>query len=188
MRKPVIHLPSPATVLACAALVVALAGTGYAAGVQLPRASVGVNQLKKGAVTSVKVRDRSLRLVDVAVADRAKLRGAQGPEGPRGDKGEKGDKGDKGDTGVQGPAGVSGLEIVSNASGSSTFDKSAVAVCPSGKRVLGGGASTSGASGDVAVVASRPDLPTSWVAQAREVDDTNASWTVTAWAICGNAS
>ena len=44
------YLPSPAMVVACLALLVALGGTSYAA-IKLPRNSVGNIQLKRGAVT-----------------------------------------------------------------------------------------------------------------------------------------
>ena len=57
--------PSPALTVACVALAVALSGAGYAA-VALPRASVGTPQLKRGAVTSPKVRNHSLKTVDFA--------------------------------------------------------------------------------------------------------------------------
>jgi hypothetical protein len=48
------HRPSPAMVVACAALTVALGGTGYAA-LKLPRNSVGTKQLKNSAVTNKKL-------------------------------------------------------------------------------------------------------------------------------------
>ena len=48
------YLPSPAMVVACAALAVALGGTGYAA-LKLPRNSVGTKQLKNSAVTNRKL-------------------------------------------------------------------------------------------------------------------------------------
>ncbi|HZG35112.1 MAG TPA: hypothetical protein VEY87_04630, partial [Gaiellaceae bacterium] len=64
-----IRRPSPALVVACVALLVALSGTGYAA-VALPRNSVGTPQLKDGAVTSLKVRNGSLVLADVAAGER----------------------------------------------------------------------------------------------------------------------
>jgi len=53
------YLPSPALVVACLALLVALGGTGYAA-IKLPANSVGTKQLKRGAVTGVKVKSNTL--------------------------------------------------------------------------------------------------------------------------------
>ena len=50
------HRPSPAMVVAIVALIVALGGTGYAA-IKLPANSVGTAQLKKDAVTSLKVKN-----------------------------------------------------------------------------------------------------------------------------------
>ena len=47
--------PSPAMVVACLALGLALGGTSYAA-VKLPKNSVGAKQLKKNAVTSPKIK------------------------------------------------------------------------------------------------------------------------------------
>jgi len=46
-------------VVACLALIVALGGTSYAA-IRLPANSVGTRQLKKGAVTGVKVKSNTL--------------------------------------------------------------------------------------------------------------------------------
>jgi hypothetical protein len=51
--------PSPALVVACLALAVALGGTGYAA-VALPANSVGTKQLKQGAIVAAKVKPHSL--------------------------------------------------------------------------------------------------------------------------------
>jgi hypothetical protein len=55
---------SPATVISCVALAVALAGTSYAA-VVLPANSVGTAQLKANAVTAAKVKDGSLLARDL---------------------------------------------------------------------------------------------------------------------------
>jgi hypothetical protein len=87
--------PSPAMVVSCIALLVALGGVGYAA-TALPRNSVGTPQLKRNAVTSIKVKDRSLLARD--------FRRGQLPRGLRGLQGAKGDKGDKGDQGEIGPS------------------------------------------------------------------------------------
>ena len=51
--------PSPALVVACLALAVALGGTGYAAAA-LPANSVGTKQLKQGAIIAAKVKPHSL--------------------------------------------------------------------------------------------------------------------------------
>jgi hypothetical protein len=58
-----IHLPSPAMVVACLALVVALGGTGYAA-VKIPPDSVGRSAIREGAVGTAQVRDGSLQAKD----------------------------------------------------------------------------------------------------------------------------
>ena len=67
--------PSPAMVVACAALLFALTGAGYAAGVLGPN-TVGTKQLKKNAVISTKVKNRSLLAVDFKAGQLP--RGAQG--------------------------------------------------------------------------------------------------------------
>jgi len=59
MRKIVRRLPSPAMVVACIALAVALGGTSYAA-IKLPRNSVGTAQLRKNAVVASKLSTRSV--------------------------------------------------------------------------------------------------------------------------------
>jgi len=59
MRRVSALQPSPATVIALIALVVALGGTGYAA-LKLPAASVGTKQLKKKAVTTSKLADKAV--------------------------------------------------------------------------------------------------------------------------------
>ena len=56
--------PSPAMIVACVALFVALGGTSYAA-IKLPANSVGTKQIKNSAVTSVKVKNGSLTGADI---------------------------------------------------------------------------------------------------------------------------
>jgi hypothetical protein len=81
------HRPSPATTISIVALFVALGGTGYAA-LSLPHNSVGTAQLRHNAVTSSKVRNRSLKAVDFATGQLPA--GTTGLQGPKGDKGEPG--------------------------------------------------------------------------------------------------
>jgi len=59
------HRPSPALVVACIALAVALTGTSYAA-LRLPANSVGPKQLRKNAVTGPKIRNNAVTGAKVA--------------------------------------------------------------------------------------------------------------------------
>jgi hypothetical protein len=56
--------PSPALVIACLALVVALSGTSYADVLKVPFNSVGPRQLRANAVVSSKVKNGSLLAID----------------------------------------------------------------------------------------------------------------------------
>ena len=88
MRK---HL-NPALVISLIALFVALGGSSYAA-IKLPKNSVGNKQIKKNAVTSAKVKDRSLLATD--------FKAGQLPQGAKGDTGAAGATGA---TGARGPS------------------------------------------------------------------------------------
>ena len=72
MRHLIRLRPSPAMVVACLALGLALGGTSYAA-VKLPRNSVGTKQLKKNAVTSPKIKNNGVTGADVNEASLAKV-------------------------------------------------------------------------------------------------------------------
>jgi hypothetical protein len=88
--------PSPALVVACLALLVALGGTSIAAVSQLAKNSVGTPQLKNNAVVSSKVRNGSLLAAD--------FKQGQLPSGPQGPQGPQGEKGDRGEPGAPGSA------------------------------------------------------------------------------------
>jgi hypothetical protein len=94
------HLPSPALIVACVALVVALGGVSYAASV-LPKNSVGTAQLKKKAVTSAKLKKDSVTGAKVKNGSlvAADFKAGQLPSGA---------PGPKGDTGASGAPGASG--------------------------------------------------------------------------------
>jgi hypothetical protein len=107
--------PSPAMVVACLALLVALSGTGIAAATQVARNSVGAPQLKDSAVTNAKIRNNAVNSSKVAA--RSLLRSDFAPgQLPAGPIGPQGPAGPQGATGPAGPAGVIGAVTVRQAS------------------------------------------------------------------------
>jgi hypothetical protein len=109
--------PSPALVVACVALTVALGGVGYAA-VSMPANSVGMLQLKANSVNSSKVLNGSLLRADFAPGQVP--RGPQGLRGVQGATGPAGPIGPAGATGAAGPAGPTNTGVtlvVKNANG-----------------------------------------------------------------------
>src|SRR5256885_14837322 len=93
--------PTPGTIIASLALLVALGGTSVAAvKLTLPKNSVGNAQLKANAVTSSKVANGSLL--------RADFKAGQVPAGPRGASGPPGSPGPQGPQGLQGQRGPTG--------------------------------------------------------------------------------
>lgn len=75
-----------ANVVATLALFIALGGTSYAA-IKLPRNSVGSTQIRPSAVTTSKIRNRTIKLEDLSLAARSSLRGKVGPQGAAGPAG-----------------------------------------------------------------------------------------------------
>jgi hypothetical protein len=102
-------LPSPAMIVACVALVVALGGVSYAASV-LPKNSVGFAQLQKHAVTHAKLSKNAVTGAEVkdGTLTGADFKANRLPGGLQGPKGDTGPQGTKGDAGPQGPAGPQG--------------------------------------------------------------------------------
>jgi hypothetical protein len=118
MRK-LLRRPSPAMVIACLALLVALSGTGMAAATQLGRNTVGTPQLRDGAVTNAKLRNNAVNSAKVAARSllRSDFAPGQLPAGPVGPQGPAGPAGATGAAGPAGPAGVIGAITVRTASG-----------------------------------------------------------------------
>jgi hypothetical protein len=194
-----LRLPSPATVIAVTALLVALGGSAYAAGV-LPAGSVGTAQLKRDAVISSKVRNHSLLAVDFRQgqlpAGPQGPEGPQGPAGPTGPTGAAGATGPTGSSGSQGPAGFSSLSYVTasfgpNPAHSQYFGE---AVCTGGQHVVSGGVAADGDVGQQEINSSYPSDGTNTATQG------NTAWTAwvdnlsavqlgfTVYAICAPAS
>jgi hypothetical protein len=99
-----------ANAIAALALVVALGGTAYAAGLitgdDIAKNAIAKKHIKKNAVVSKKVKDGSLLKQDFKAGQLPA--GATGPVGPVGPVGPAGAKGDKGDTGATGATGATG--------------------------------------------------------------------------------
>jgi len=129
--------PSPALILSTAALFVSFGGGAYASGALAPH-SVGARELKSNAVTSIAVKDHSLRAADFAAGELP-----AGPKGDKGDKGETGPRGPQGDAGDQGPKGdpgVTGTHVVSTVSTIvNGAGKHNSVNCDAGETAIGGG-------------------------------------------------
>ena len=84
--------PSPALVIACLALGVALGGTSYATVLNVPRNSVGTPQLQRNAVKAAKIAPNAVRTGHVLDGTllTADFKAGQIPQGPKGDKGDAG--------------------------------------------------------------------------------------------------
>ena len=196
-----IRRPSPAMVVACLALLVALGGTGYAIS-NPPPDSVGRLQLRdnavtnakiaNGAVTSEKVRNRSLLAIDFLPG--------QLPRGKPGPAGAVGPPGPAGPAGAAGPAGTAGvISSVTVRTGSVTiadptkedgkFQTRSVSVsCDSGEKAI---SATSGWSDDndnlaLATVGIKPLIVNSVVTGyvARGGNDSGQSSTFTLYVSC----
>ena len=88
--------PTPAGIIACVALAVALGGTAVAATALVPRNSVGTSQVING----------SLQKADLSGKAVSALRGARGPRGLQGIQGIQGAAGAQGVPGAQGAPGT----------------------------------------------------------------------------------
>lgn len=127
MRKK-LRRPSYAELVATLALFIALGGASYAA-IRIPKNSVGTKQIRKNAVNSFKVKNRSLLAKDFKAGQLPRgATGAQGipgligptgafgatgargltVTGPTGATGEPGADGSPGAEGLQGPTGAEG--------------------------------------------------------------------------------
>jgi hypothetical protein len=104
--------------------------------------------------------------------------GAVGPTGPAGP------------AGPAGPVGVSAEQFVTSDSGTnSNTVKSTTATCPSGKKVLGGGAAVNTTTNTLAITRSSPTGDgTGWTAEAQETAAFAGNWRVTAYAVCANVA
>lgn len=158
--------------IALLALFVALGGSSYAV-TALPRNSVGPPQIKKGAVTSAKVKDGTLQRADFASGVLGVS--VQGTPGVPGPQGAAGAPGQKGDTGATGAPGATNVVVRTQSFGSTPANVFTVfrVMCQNDERAVGGGAGFAGNGGNEELQQSYPvetDL------SATEEGDTPAGW------------
>jgi hypothetical protein len=172
--------PSPAIMIACLALAVALGGTSYAAADKLlPKNSVGTKQVVNG----------SLQTVDLSKRAKAALKGARGLRGLQGAQGQRGPTGARGAQGIQGIPGLSSFELVEKDSANdSATPKILNLVCPGTKRAISVGADIGMGLGSVGFVAVTEAFITgnnAAVVRADEVGGGTASnWSLNANVAC----
>jgi hypothetical protein len=178
-------------VVACIALGVTLGGTSYATVLNVPNNSVTTAKISNGAVTTAKLRNAAVTQAKLAAnavtSNRVKNgsllkadfqpgqlpAGLPGPQGPAG------------------PAGISGLQRFDVAtSTSSANSKTVVVTCPTGKRVVGGGARVIGnGAGVVSIIENFPDSDgNKWNGKANEVVATAQTWQLQAYALCATVA
>ena len=113
--------PSPGTVLALIAIVLACGGSAFAG----------------SQITGRQIKDKSIELKDLSKSARKALRGNRGPRGiagPTGPQGPPGLQGLQGQRGAIGPTGPTGPAGPTGAQGTSIFDGGTL---PSGKTITG---------------------------------------------------
>jgi hypothetical protein len=147
--KKLLRRPSPAMIVACMALLVALGGTSVAAVSQLAANSVGTPQLRAGAVTNPKIRNNAVN--SAKVANRSLLRvdfapgqlpaGPTGPQGPAGAAGPAGPAGAAGAPGVIGPVTVRTAFVNVPAGGAGYNSERVTRNCQGTERAISAGTS-----------------------------------------------
>lgn len=224
LPKPALRV-SPTLVVAVFALVVAMSGSATAAlmvnGKNIQKNAIATKHIKKNAVAAKHIKKNAVKQKHLAPAIKKQLAaaGTAGPAGPAGPAGADGATGPTGAKGATGAVGISGYQTVSTsvavkgyADGPTLGYGKALAVCPSGKKALGGGAHwqygtatnvvveknnsiTNSAPRFAAYVVntwsdvspSASAVANSWVATGYNGDD-NDERQLVAWVICANVS
>lgn len=184
MRRTLLRRPSPAMIVACLALGVALGGTSYATVLNVPDNSVTTKKIRNDAVTAPKIKAGAVTASEVKNGSllNVDFKPGQLPAGPRGPAGP---------AGLAGSPGISGLQRFDVATTSSNSNsKSVIVTCPTGKKPVGGGARVIG--NGAAVVSITENFPDSdavhWNAKANEVVATNQTWQLQAYALCATVA
>lgn len=167
---------TPTLIIAATCLVLGSTGGAVAGTV------ITGKQIKNNTVTSVDIKDKSLKTKDLAKGTVKRLKGATGATGPAGadgadgrqgspgDQGEQGQigrQGDQGEPGQMGPAGLSQLSYVTATSASVANGQatSVIGACETGKTAISAGAEwVANDSSPVEVIAD-PANPDRWTAR-----------------------
>jgi hypothetical protein len=160
--------PGPAVWIAIAALVVALGGTATAA-----RTLIGSNDIANGAIKARHIAPNAVSLTKIAPAARAALRGRTGTPGPAGPAGPAGGFDLSKLVRIVGPE----VTVLPGELGT------ALAACPPGFKVTGGGFTTAGFQ--ETVFGSAPSIDgTTWIVLLDNIAATVTNLTGSAYALC----
>ena len=154
MNRLIRHRPSPAMVVACLALLVALGGTSVAAVQALAPNSVGTAQLRANAVTAAKIKNRNVTGAKLAfnAVTGATVRNrslsatdfiaSSLPVGPQGPAGAAGPAGPAGPAGTIGPISVrqASVTVPGGVAQNSAYDTETVTVnCNPNEKAISAG-------------------------------------------------
>ena len=154
MNRLMRHRPSPAMVVACLALGIALTGTSVAAVSALAPNSVGTAQIRANAVTAAKIKNANVTGAKVArnaitgakVLNRsltaADFVASSLPKGPAGPTGATGPAGPAGPAGAIGPVTVrqAGVAVPGGVAQNGAYDTETVTVnCNAGEKAISAG-------------------------------------------------
>ena len=193
------------TVVAYLALFASLGGgTAFAA------VTVTGSSIKDGTITGRDVKNGSLGAEELSAKAVGSLTGRPGPAGPAGPagtagpmgpRGETGAKGDRGATGPQGlpgaqgpagptgPSGISGWQYVAKRMWSDLSSNkwiSDTVTCPSGKKALGGGVSSTDPYYMRVLQSAPAGEANGWSASVRNED--GPTFSVYVWVICAHVT
>ena len=183
MRIPV-RRPSPALVISCVALAIALGGTSYATVLSTEE------QRRPGAAEDCSGHEQEDRQQRGQLGQGSEWHARQGRlQGRLAPSRSRRPRRPRRSGWSCRAAGLSGVErLETTSANTSTTSKSVFLACPTGKRLIGGGARVTGGSPRVAILTSYPDNDNIWRASAAETTGTVANWTLTVYSICATTS
>jgi Collagen triple helix repeat (20 copies) len=182
--------PTPAGVIACLALAIALGGSAFAATMLAPKNSVGSAQVINGSLLKKDFKPGQLQRGPRGPEGwpgAAGPTGPAGPAGPKGPPGPAGAKGPPGPPGADGPPGPVTLGYVASAETPlpSGTQQDQFVDCPVGMIVTGGGVVTPSESTAVsinssAITSSDGGLPDEWFVSMNNASGSDTTFKVEA--------